>query len=379
MNNQDYDKLISVQKEEIERIKNSNQETNIKDFYLTKYHEMYQEILQERIDEINNELNELEQEIENLNNSVNRINEDIENNERIKEKIKDVEERIHMCYCEMEEKRFQTETILDNIQQETIKLFQEHQLTIRSWNDVLYNYLDNLIDKNDLFQHISGLINWVFSDGYQLSISIKENEQQNSLIQKALDDELLSVRQKLDALFVEKSRYEKSMYAVSIDRSEQIKKDLALKQEHKKCYKEEIEKAFIHQSNKHLKEINELLIKFSLTSKDPNEQIEILDKLCDKFKVQLLSLDTLSNQAYQKQKRLTMLYEEKSKLENLKNKKDLIDKKAQNLQNAYVVISKNVKDLDLHLEDIKKQILSFKHQQFLRFEEQFQKELEAIK
>ena len=53
MNNQDYDKLISVQKEEIERIKNSNQETNIKDFYLTKYHEMYQEILQERIDEIN--------------------------------------------------------------------------------------------------------------------------------------------------------------------------------------------------------------------------------------------------------------------------------------------------------------------------------------
>ena len=56
MNNQDFDKLISVQKEEIERIKNSNQETNIKEFYLNKYHEIYQEILQERIDEINHEL-----------------------------------------------------------------------------------------------------------------------------------------------------------------------------------------------------------------------------------------------------------------------------------------------------------------------------------
>ena len=41
----------------------------------------------------------------------------------------------------------------------------------------------------------------------------------------------------------------------------------------------------------------------------------------------------------------------------------------------YRNVKENVKDLDLHLEDIKKQILSFKHQQFLRFEEQFQKEL----
>ena len=77
----------------------------------------------------------------------------------------------------------------------------------------------------------------------------------------------------------------------------------------------------------------------------------------------------------QKQKRLNMLYEEKNKLEIIKNKKDTADKKAQTLQSAYVVICKNIKDLDDHLEDIKKQISSFKHQQFLRFEEQFQKEL----
>ena len=34
MNNQDFDKLITVQKEEIERIKNSNPEINIREFYL---------------------------------------------------------------------------------------------------------------------------------------------------------------------------------------------------------------------------------------------------------------------------------------------------------------------------------------------------------
>lgn len=375
MNNQDFDKLISVQKEEIERIKNTNQETNIKDFYLHKYHEMYQEILQERINEINNELLELEQEIVNLNNSVDRINEDIENNERIKEKIQEVEERIHQCYCEIEEKRFQTETVLDNLQHETIKLFQEHQMVTRNWFSILYNFYDRLIDKSELFNQMNNLINWIYNEGFELSISIKANELKNKQIMNALDEELMEVRRKLDTLFLEKSRYEKNMYEVSVDRSEQLKNDLALKQEHKKCYQAEIEQAFIHQSNKHLKELNELLIKFSLTSKDPNEQIEILDNLCEKFKVQLLSLDTLSNQAYQKQKRLSMLYEEKSKLETLKNKKDAVDKKAQALQSAYIVITKNIKDLDEHLEDIKKQILSFKHQQFLRFEEQFQKEL----
>lgn len=375
MNSQDFDKIISVQKEEIERIKNNNQETNIKDFYLHKYHMMYQEILQERINEINEELNEVEQEIINLNDSVDRINEDIENNERIKEKINDVEQRIHECYCEIEEKRFQTENVIDSLQQETIKLFHEHQNISRSWYETLYNYYDQLIDKNELLSQIENLTNYIFDEGYELSVKIKQNEQKNNQINNALNDEIMDVRKKLDTLFLEKTRYEKNMYEVSSDRKEQLKKELSIKQEHKRCYKEEIEQAFIHQSKKHLKELNELLIKFSLTSKDPNEQIEILDELCDKFKAQLLSLDTLSNQAYQKQKRLNMLYEEKNKLEIIKNKKDTADKKAQTLQSAYVVICKNIKDLDDHLEDIKKQISSFKHQQFLRFEEQFQKEL----
>ena len=80
MNNQDFDKLITVQKEEIERIKNSNPEINIREFYLNKYHEMYQEILEERMEEINEELRNLENEIHSLNDSVDRINEDIENN-----------------------------------------------------------------------------------------------------------------------------------------------------------------------------------------------------------------------------------------------------------------------------------------------------------
>lgn len=375
MNNQDFDKIISVQKEEIERIKNNNQETNIKDFYLHKYHMMYQEILQERINEINDELNALEQEIINLNNSVERINEDIENNQRIKDKIDDVELRIHECYCEIEEKRFQTENVLDSLQQDTIKLFHEHQNISKGWHETLYSYFDQLIDKNELLRQIDNYTNYMFDKGYELSIKIKANEQKNNQISLALNDEILEVRKKLDMLFLEKTRYEKSMYEVSVDRREQLVKELSMKQEHKKCYKEEIEQAFIHQSKKHLKELNELLIKFSLTSKDPNEQIEILDELCEKFKTQLLSLDTLSNQAYQKQKRLNMLYDEKNKLDTIKNKKDVVDKKAQTLQSAYVVICKNIKDLDEHLEDIKKQILSFKHQQFLRFEEQFQKEL----
>lgn len=375
MNNQDFDKLISTQLEEIERLKKTNEDTNIKEFYLNKYHEMYQEILADRIEEINNELKELENEILKLNDSVLRINEDIENNERIQEKIQNVEERIHECYCEIEEKRFQTETVLDNLQQGTIVLFKKHQVISKTWLDSLYNFYERLIDKDELLRIIDELVNVIYNEGHELAVKIKQNEQKNNFITGALDAEIQEIRNKLDALFLEKSRYEKNMYEVSVERSEQLKEELAIKQEHKKCYKSEIEKAFIHQSNKHLKEMNELIIKFSLTSKDPNEQIELLDKLCEKFRLQLISLDTLSNQEYQKKKRLTTLYEEKSKLEKVKSDKENVDKKIQALQNAYIVISKNVKDLDDNLDDIKKQILSVKHQQFLRFEEQFQKEL----
>ena len=227
MNNQDFDKLISAQKEEIERIKNSNQETNIKEFYLNKYHELYQEILQERIDEINQELDQLEQEIENLNNSVDRINEDIENNQRIQEKINDVEERIHQCYCEMEEKRFQTETVIDNLQHDTVKLYQQYQNIVRVWFDQLNNYYDHLIDKQDLLNYVDNISNMMLTDAYDLAVKIKSNEYQNNLINQALNEELEIVRQKLDTLFIEKSRYEKSKYEVSVDRSEHLKKDLS--------------------------------------------------------------------------------------------------------------------------------------------------------
>jgi hypothetical protein len=108
-------------------------------------------------------------------------------------------------------------------------------------------------------------------------------------------------------------------------------------------------------------------------------QNKYADALLNRYQSTLLSLDTLSNQKYLTKKRINSLKEEKNRLDNIKLRKEKLDKKINALQNVYLVISKNIKEMDEYLEQIKKRIASFKHQQFLRFDEQFQKDIAVCK
>ena len=375
MPNEEFENIIQNQKEEINKIKDTEEVIDIKSFYLNKYHEMYQEILENRVQELKEEMISLDAEITELTSSAIRIDEDFQNNEINKQKIQEVEDETYVCYAKMEERRFTAETECDELEKASIELFHNHYAHNQEWYKLLDNYLDHLVDNGSLIDNITNLFNWTAEEGYELSLKIKENEHQVKKIHEDLEVELSQIRNELEALLREKKRYEDHIYEVSAEHQQNVKQDLEVRLEHKKNYEKEIVEAYKEASVKQLKELNELIIKFNLIRKEPSEQIEELDQLLEKFKSKLLSLDTKSNQEYQRQKRLSSLTLQKKSLEELKEKKANLDKKIAQLQNAYVVVVNNIKELDEHLEDIEDQIAGVKFQSFLRFEEQFQKEL----
>lgn len=375
MPNEDFDMIMESQQAEIDKIKSEAKIVDIKEFYLNKYQEMYQEILTNRLIELKEEMASLDEEISSLNNDVIQLDEDVQNNAVIKDQISSVEEKTYECYAKMEEMRFQRENEMDALQKETVELFHKHHSYVDGFQKILSNYLDHLVDNGTLIDEINKLFDLCNNEAYDLSVSIKENELKNKQMGLKLEEDLDVIRKELDDLLKEKKRQENRLYEVSLDHQKEVQADLKVRLDHKQNYQAEIKQVYIETSSKQLKEMNDLLIKFSLINKSPLEQIAELDALLEKFKIKLLSLDTKSNQEYQRNKRLGELNIKKKDLDAIKEQKELVDKKVSQLQNAYLVIIGNIKELDEHLINIKKNIQGVKFQSFLRFEEQFQKEL----
>lgn len=379
MNRDELAEMIKEQNEEIEKIKEQPRNVELREFYLNKYQEMYEEIVNNRIEEIDNELKSMDEEIETLTNSVTRIEEDIHTNELTKQKIEIVEQKIYECYAKMEEERFKSETICDKLQRDTIVLFQEHHKYVQSWFSFLNDFYNGLVTKGDLIDKINDLSNLMNNEAYDLALKIKNNEIENRKLENILNDQILDIRKQLDSLIKEKERYEQYLYEVSVEQKMALKNDLEIRIEHKKIYLKEIKESFQDMSKKQLKEFTDLYNKNYLISKDSKEQVDEYDKLFSKFKSRLITIDTKSNLDYQRKKRLSFLQQEKMKLDEIKNRKDTIDNKVQRYQEANVVILQTITELDQHVEDIKKELTNYQNKNFVLYNDYYQKDINECK
>ena len=183
---------ISLNKPEIN---NESKIDNIKDFYLTKYQEMYQEILLNRIELINKDLKKLDDEIEEINQSMRKIDESLEFNKQHQDMISEVEEKIYACYAIIEEKRFTMETKLDKIQSETIETFKKHREIVLEWFDDLYEFMNNNLSVDNLHDKIRTLTYRLFNEGYDSAVLIKQNEHKTYRLQRELEEAQSQLRQ----------------------------------------------------------------------------------------------------------------------------------------------------------------------------------------
>ena len=376
MPTEEMDALIEAQKEEIDRLKETEEAIDIKDFYFNKYQEMYQEILLGRKQEIDEAMKALEKEIDEINHNLKSIEEDLELNEAIKQKQASNEEAIYELHAKMEEARFQTEIKMDLLQKDTRELYHKHQALLEKWLMTLEHYLDHLVSNGELIDEYTKLFEIMNQDGFDLSVSIKNSEIKNHQLNDELNDRISEIRKELDGLLKEKTRLENRVLDISDDNKAALEEDLRKRIEYQKNYELELTNAFQQVSMKQLKELSDIIIKYQLVNKPAEEQIVELDQLLEKDRLVLLSLDTKANLELQKGKRKAILQEQLSALDLKQKQLNELTKQNNKLKEAYKAVIENINQLDSHLRDIRSQLSTIEAQGFLKFNEQYQKDLQ---
>ena len=369
------DALIEAQKEEIDRLKETEEVVDIKEFYFNKYHEMYQEILRARKQEIDEAMKALDAEIQEINHNLHSIEEDLELNENIKQKQASNEEAIYELHAKMEEARFQTEIKMDLLQKDTRTLYMKHQALLDAWFLSLDHYLDHLLSNGELIDEYTKLFGVMNQEGFTISVAIKESENKNAALNEELNQKIASIRAELDTLLKEKTRLENRILDISDDHKASLEEDLRKRMEYQKNYELELTNAFQITSSKQLKELSDLIIKYQLVNKSAEDQIAELDILLEKDKMALLSLDTKANLELQKGKRKAALQEELNNLEQKKQQLSDLDQQTKKLKGAYQAVIENIEQLDSHLKQVRAQLSTIEAQGFLKFDEQYQKDL----
>lgn len=378
-NNDELKDLISTKSDEIEKLKNEPNYIELKDYYLNKYQEMFTSILNNRSLEINETMNELDNEISSLEEAISNNAENIKSNEINQQKIEGIEETIYDLFSQIELARFNMDEKETKVKNESIELFKEYYKIMDNWNNRLNSYYNGLLSNYDLIKSIEELRNSINTKGYENSIKIKENEAKIKIFEEEFKKEEDRIHQEIDEQLKEKQNIERRIVNTSLEYQDVKKNELLEKKEHKKTYLEEIKQAFNDLSVRQLKEFNDVYVKNRLVSKPVENQMEEYDELFKKFKSQLLTVDTLSNQQLKKKKRLQELTQEKSRLDDIKRQKEELVNQSRRLKEAYAVIDKTLMDLNKHLNDIKTKISSFRHQQFTRLENDYEQDLSAAK
>lgn len=378
MENKELNVFLDEKKQEIEKIKEDATQMDIKDFYLNQYHEMFSAILNNRSREIEDDMNEIDKEIKSLEESIDSIDMQLNENEQLNEKVQHLENDIYKEFSKIEEERFNLDAKQNKLKKDSICLFQTYYNEVNAFQNTLNLYMNGEIANKDLLDLIDNLENKMINECYDVSISIKEKERELKQNEKAFNDFEIEQHKVIDQLISEKQSIEKRIVTSSLDSKEKIKEDLNLRIEHKKTYLKELVSAYNELSVRQLKEFNDIYIKNRLIGKDISTQIEEYDNLFKRFKTKLLTVDTVSNQELKKQKRLNQLISEKQRLDQFKARKDLLEEQRNRLNQMAQVVDQTIKELDQHLEDIKKDISKFKHNQFMHLESDYEQDLSKL-
>jgi len=371
--------LIDDKNDEIEKLKADSSFIELKEYYLNKYQDMFSNILNNRSLEISETMESLDKEIETLESTISNNDENIKSNESNKEKIAHIETLIYDLFSQIELARFDKESKEANIKNESIELFKEYYKVIETWNSRLDSYLSGILSNYDLINAMDELEESISSKCYDSSLVIKQNEAKIKEIELEFKAEDERIRKEIDGILKEKENLENRIVNTSIDYQNMKIVELEDVKRNKQTYLEDIKNAFNDLSVKQLKEFNDIYIKNRLVAKEVVKQVNEYDELFKKFRTQLLMVDTPTNKALQKKKRLNELTEEKQQLDKVKLNRTKYSEQLTRLKDAYQIIDKKIMDLNKYLSTIKQRIQGLRHQQFTRLTDDYEKELDNIK
>lgn len=320
--------------------------TNIEDYYLNKYQEIFVETKKARDEEIKQELENMAVEISVLKKEKDDLSSALEGNVTIEKQLKEIEQHLSELYHQTEIITLDAESEINELEQIGLQTVEQHKEQMLKYTKKLEKLLvapyivENIIFLKDT------MLNYLRGEGFECVKTKKENHRKANKIKKNFEKK--------------NKEFQDTISQLKLDRESLIAKYREIENIDINHIQEEITRFTIHHekyldemmaSLEQIKEVHENVIidkikKCSVLGYTKKEIGEILDDQLLIFSQELLTIDSLENKTYQKEKRLKKLQLEAERLKGLDIEKETINEEYKELQTRYLSMQKQVQTIE---------------------------------
>ncbi len=320
--------------------------TNIENYYLLKYEEIFEDAKASRDEEIKQELENMSLEIAVLKKEKEDLTGALEENVSIERQIKEIDIQLSELYKLTENSSLDAESEINDLEQVGLQTLSQHKEQINKY----YKKIEKLMNPPFIIDNIAflkdALVNYLRGEGFDCVKTLKENHR------KALN---------INKDFINKNKeYQETIHQLLIDKESLLAKYREIENIDINNIQEEITRFTIHHENylremmaslDQIKEVHVNLIidrikKFSVLGYPKKEIGEALDDMLVIFSQELLTVDSAENKTYQKEKRLNKLQNEAERLRELDIEKESLIVEYKELQTKYLTMQKQVQTIE---------------------------------
>lgn len=320
--------------------------TNIENYYLEKYQEIFNETKKARDEEIKQELENMAIEISVLKQEKEDLTGALEENVQIKKQLKEIDFHLGELYHQTEIITLDAESEITELEQIGLQTLEQHKEQLHKYTNKLNKLLtepfiiDNIIFLKD------AMLNYLRGEGFECIKTQKENHRKALVIKKNFEKK--------------NQEFQETISQLRLDRESLIAKYREIENSDINHIQDEITRFTIHHEKYHdemmasldqIKEVHENIIldkvkKLSILGYSRKEIGENLDDQLEIFSQELLTIDSMENKTYQKEKRLKKLQIEAEKLKSLDIEKETLSVECKELQTRYLSMQKQVQTIE---------------------------------
>ncbi len=360
MENEELYQKLQSQERQIEELKRqlyqSSLPLDVAGYYLKKYKEMYEEIRSNRIIELGEELDNIDQEIASLQNDEESLEAMMIANQAIHEKINEIDREIASLYSEIDTKNFEQEVKCNAATEECITLYEKYQEEVNKLDKAIEEFYYQKKTAIELLAEIYAYRTYALDEGFYVVVAMKDKQKAMRAMNNSHEQYLNNVHEQIATLKQVQSVEQDKLQEVSIEQINKLKIDLAESRTVKDNFKDNLLALFDQSYLKHTKLIEDESTRLRLLEYTTKEQALYIEDYLKTFRQELLSLETSKNKAYQRARRLNMLRQEVKSLEVFVEKKSALDSEYRNLQRVFNESRKNIQEVENYIKKIQNTI-----------------------
>ena len=324
-------------------------ESPLVEYYLNRYAEIHNFVLNNRLQTLDDELAECEKAYSELTSKEDRLEEIAKNNETINsrlnainEKITQNDEKLKNATSAFEEEANAVTDLENNIYYANLDYYNNllNKLSIGNMEDTIeyMNFVSDVL-KYTLYNEVIRYLNDAKKAlGHLEALNTLEYEVKNENV--SLENERKTLTDQIET--------------ISFEETEKQLDDLIYEITTKKNTKEELSNLFSDLKKQNEKEIKDEIKHFQILEYT-NQQVALkLDEMILDYKKRLLTVDTASNEIASRKIKLTKLNDKLAKILPYKKLYDEQNNEYNELQGMYQTINKNIEEIENYITEAKK-------------------------